>query len=357
MEERELRTRRETLGVAAVLLLASLLIIYPFLDAIIIAVAVSYLLAFAHKKLNPHVGNELLSSTIIISSVFAILSLSIYFFINNFFDILAQFSLFTGSLQEQMIGLLDPLDLPESFIDTLEQSFEGFSDALRNYLIDIFVSLPSLLIDVAIFFVTAVFLYRDRTRIAEKIDEILTNLPKTEEKIARSLLESVDQIFRGVFMTQSVVALILGAVTALGFYVIGLITTPIPLIPLWVLLITLASLLPLVANFMFYMPLGLYYLFAFPTPEPVKGILIIAYGVIFLQIMPEIALRPYVGSKSLNEHPLIIFLGFLAGPLVLGVKGLILGPLILIMTREFAFNYAELVSDVVNENRSEDTEN
>jgi predicted PurR-regulated permease PerM len=342
MTDGEVRAKRETLGVVALLFLASLFIVYPFFDAIILAVAVSYILAFAHKKLDPHIGNEFLSSIIIISSVFATLSLGIYFFVDNFFNILAQFNIFTGSLQDQIITTLEPLDLPEQFLDSIREYLEGFSNSLSNYLIDTFVSLPAVLIDVGIFFVTTVFLYRDRSKIAEKKEDILANLPDTEEKITRSLIESIDEIFRGVFMTQVVVALIIAAISAAGFYLIGVITTPVQLLPLWVLLIFLASLLPLVANFMFYMPLGLYYLSL--GAEPLKGILIIIYGILFLQIMPEIVLRPYVGSKSLDEHPLIIFLGFLAGPLVLGVKGLILGPLILILTKEFLFNYADLVS-------------
>jgi predicted PurR-regulated permease PerM len=354
MADEELRAKRETLGVVALLVLASMFIIYPFLDAIIIAVAVSYLLAFAHRKLNPHVENELLSSVIIISSVFAVLSLSIYFFVDNFFNILAQLNLFTGSLEDRLVEALKPLDLPQSFVDSFRDYFQSFSSGLSDILIDTFVSLPALLIDVGIFFVTAVFLYRDRSKISEKADEIVESLPETEAKIIHSLIDSIDHIFRGVFLTQFAVALVLGAISAIGFYLIGLVTTPVELLPLWVIFIVIASLLPLVANFMFYMPLGLFYLF--PGAEPIKGILIIVYGVVFLQIMPEVALRPYIGSKSLDEHPLIIFLGFLAGPLVLGVKGLILGPLILILTKEFAFNYADLVSDPIPENHSEDTE-
>ena len=354
MGDKELRAKRETLGVVTLLVLASMIIIYPFLDAIIIAVAVSYLLGFAHKKLNPHIDNELLSSVIIISSVFAILSLSIYFFVDNFFDILAQFNLFTGSLEDRLVETLQPLDLPESLIESFREYFQDFSSTLSDMLIDTFVSLPSLLIDIGIFFVTAVFIYKDRSKISKKSDEILENLPDTEEKIIRSLIDSIDHIFRGVFLTQFIVALIIGLITAIGFYLIGIITTPINLVPLWVGLIIMASLLPLVANFMFYMPLGLYYMF--PGAEPLKGLLVIIYGIVFLQIMPEVVFRPYVGSRSLEEHPLIIFLGFLAGPLVLGVKGLILGPLILILTKEFAFNYADLVSDPVSETHIESKE-
>ncbi len=348
--DKDLRTKRETLIVAALLVLGSLAIIYPFLDAILLAVAVSYILAFAHKKLDPYIGNEVLSSVIITFSVLGLVFLSIYFFVNNFFDILAQFNVFTGSLQENILSALEPLGLPESFLDSIEEYLSNFSNTLTNYLIDIFVSLPAILIDVGIFLVTAIFLYKDRSKISSKADEVLNSLPETKEHIIRSLIDSIHGIFQGVFITQAIVAIILGIVAAAGFYIIGVLTTPIDLLPIWVILIMIASLLPLVANFMFYMPLGLYYLIL--GAEPVKGILIISFGIVFLQILPELLLRPWVGSKSLDEHPLIIFLGFLAGPLVLGVKGLILGPLILILTKQFAFNYADLVSDSQSENHS-----
>jgi predicted PurR-regulated permease PerM len=161
-------------------------------------------------------------------------------------------------------------------------------------------------------------------------------------------------IFHGVFLTQFIVSIILGALTIIGFYLIGLITSPIPLVPLWAFFVVLASLLPLVANFMFYAPLGLYYIFF--TPYIFKGSLILLFGVTVLQIFPEIMLRPYVGSKRLDEHPLIVFLGFLAGPLVLGFKGLILGPVLLILTKEFAINYSNLVSEDLSENHNENKE-
>jgi len=78
----------------------------------------------------------------------------------------------------------------------------------------------------------------------------------------------------------------------------------------------------------------------------VKGTLILVFGTIVLNILPEIFLRPFVGSRQMNEHPLIIFTGFIAGPLTLGIKGLVLGPVLLILSKEFLLNYSALVSDV-----------
>lgn len=352
--EEELRAKRETFLVVALLLLGSMFIVFPFLDAILIGGAVAYILAKTHKKLNPYINDEVLSSTIIISSVFAVVILGLYIFVNNFFSILAQLNLFTGSLEERIIEALKPLNLPETFIENIRQYISGFSSSLSDILIDTFASLPSMLIDTGIFLVTTTYLYKDRERLAESIQSLLESLPDTEQRIAENLIDSIENIFKGVFLTQAIVAVILGLLMGFGLYIISLFTSPIPLIPLWVLLVMIASLLPLVANFMIYVPLGGYFLLA--GGEPIKGLLIMIFGLTFLQIMPEMFLRPYIGSKRLNEHPLIVFLGFLAGPLVLGFKGLIIGPIVLILTKEFALSFSELVEDAENHSHNENTE-
>ena len=354
MDEGELRARRETLLVAVLLFLGSLVIIYPFLDAILIAVAVSYMLSFAHTQINNKLENEMLSSIIVISSVLGFFIIGLYFFINNAYYIQDQFQIFAISLEDRVIDALETLEVPQTFQDNVRTYFSSFSTTASQWVIDIFFALPGILIDLGIFLVTAIFLYRDRSKLKAEIEGLLKGLPETEEKIIRSLFQSIDSIFRGVFVTQIIVAVAMAVATAIGFYIIAQITTPMPLIPLWSFLIALAALLPLIAGFMIYGPVGLYYLTL--AQEPIKGGLILVYGIIFLQILPEIFLRPYVGSKSLDEHPLIIFIGFLAGPLVLGLKGLILGPLILILTKEFLFNYTDLVSSELDQNRIESKE-
>jgi len=342
MDEEKLRTQRETLAVTALLMLGSLLILYPFLDSILMAVVVSYLLKFAHDWVNSYLKNDMLSSVTVISTVVGVISMGLYFFLNNFFAILSQVEQFSGQLSDGVTNIVNFLNLSPSVQQNIQEFIDQASSEVSNVLIQMFVSAPSLLIDVGIFFVTAIFLYRDRAKLSSQIKGFLDEMPRPEEKIIRSLLHSIDKIFRGVFMTQFIVAVILGVITGIGLYLIALITSPIPLIPLWSFLVALAALLPLVAAFMFYVPLGGYYII---MSQPLKGSLIIVFGIIALNVMTEIFLRPYIGSKQMEEHPLVVFLGFLAGPLVLGLKGLIIGPLLLILTKEFVMDYANLVSD------------
>lgn len=353
MAEDTTRFKREILGVSILLILGSLFVVYPFLDAIILAVATSYFLRFAHKKLNRKLDNEFLSTIIITLSVIGFFSLSLYLFISNFNEILGSVSLLSINLQQNIEQLIQTFNLSDTFRAEVIEFMVGFSESIRSWLRSTLASIPSLLIDFGIYLVTSIFLYKDGHKLKEKIFSVIESFPENEEKIIKSLLRSTDSIFRGVFLTQFLVAFILAMITWVGFEIIGMITTPIPFTILWALLVGLAALLPLVAAFMFYGPIGFYYLL---FGEPVKGALILVFGVIVLNIMTEVFFRPFIGSKQMNEHPLIIFVGFLAGPLTLGIKGLIIGPLLLILSKEFLLNYSELVSDGSDVTHSEDTE-
>lgn len=341
MADEDLRFKREILGVAMILILGSLFVLFPFLDAIILAVATSYFLRFGHRNLNSKLKNEFLSNLIIISSIIGAVIVSVFIFINNFNDILVALNIFAFDLQQNIQGLVSALNLPESFRNEMTQFIQTLSSSLRDYLRNTLASIPSLFIDLGIYLVTSIYLYKDGPKIKQKTFEIIDNLPEDEEKIIRTLIRSIDSIFRGVFMTQLTVAVILTFVTAAGFYGIGFITSHIPFTIIWAVLIGIAALMPLFAAFMVYGPIGLYYIL---FGAPVKGSLILVFGTIVLNILPEIFLRPFVGSRQMNEHPLIIFTGFIAGPLTLGLKGLIMGPILLILSKEFLLNYSELVS-------------
>jgi len=90
-------------------------VLFPFLDAIILAVATSYFLRFGHRNLNAKLKNEFLSNMIIISSIVAMVTFSVFFFINNFNDILVALNIFAFDLQQNIQSVVSALNLPESF--------------------------------------------------------------------------------------------------------------------------------------------------------------------------------------------------------------------------------------------------
>jgi predicted PurR-regulated permease PerM len=69
----------------------------------------------------------------------------------------------------------------------------------------------------------------------------------------------------------------------------------------------------------------------------------------FLSLM-DMYIRPKLAGKYADIHPLIFLLGFLCGPLVLGLVGFIIGPLVLGVT------YAAVVA-YKKENQKSNPEN
>jgi len=341
MADQDTRFKRETLLVAFLLVLGSIAILYPFLDALILAAATAYILRGLHRRLDTKIKNSNLTSLTIISSVVGIITLAVFLFINNFQDIITALNVIAFDLQQNIDNLITLFNLPENFSAQISSTITSLSITLENYLHSTLASIPVVMIHLAIYLVTTIYLFKDGGKIRGKLFKVIESLPKDEQKIIRTLINSTDSIFRGVFLTQLLVAGIIGLMTAIGLYIIGFFTTPIPFTLFWATVIAIAALLPIIAGFMVYAPLGGYYLL---FGEPIKGSLILVFGTLVVNILPEIFLRPYVGARQLNEHPLIVFIGFIAGPLTLGLKGIVLGPIMLILCKEFILNYSELVS-------------
>lgn len=71
----------------------------------------------------------------------------------------------------------------------------------------------------------------------------------------------------------------------------------------------------------------------------VRGILVLLFG--FGLSLSDMYIRPALSGKYVDIHPLILLLGFMAGPLVFGLVGFILGPLILGITYAVIKAYKE----------------
>jgi len=72
--------------------------------------------------------------------------------------------------------------LPESFKNEMTQFIQTLSSGLRDYLRNTLASIPSLFIDLGIYLVTSIYLYKDGPKIKEKVFDIIDNLPEDEEK-------------------------------------------------------------------------------------------------------------------------------------------------------------------------------
>ena len=70
-------------------------------------------------------------------------------------------------------------------------------------------------------------------------------------------------------------------------------------------------------------PIALYYL---RTQEYATGLALLAYGVIFLTVIPNNFVLPRLASARASIHPLITLMAFTAPIFVIGIVGVIVGP-------------------------------
>ena len=96
---------------------------------------------------------------------------------------------------------------------------------------------------------------------------------------------------------------------------------------LWAALMTVLSLLPAVGAGIVWLPVALYLL---ATGAILKGIILIAYGVLVIGLVDNV-LRPILVGKDTKMPDYVVLVSTLGGIAIFGVNGFVLGPVIAAM--------------------------
>ena len=139
----------------------------------------------------------------------------------------------------------------------------------------------------------------------------------------------VGEVLKSIFYGHFLTAIIIGVMAAIGYYILGY-----PFILFIGVVTAFFQLLPVLGPWIVYWSLILYDVFI--TGNIPRAIITLLFG--FVLSLSDMYIRPALTSRYVDVHPLILLIGFLAGPLTLGLIGFILGPLILGIT------YAVIIS-------------
>jgi predicted PurR-regulated permease PerM len=119
---------------------------------------------------------------------------------------------------------------------------------------------------------------------------------------------------------QGIIAITQGTLLALGFYAAG-----IPDAIFWGVIGVFISFLPIVGAPTLCIPASI---ILFATDHTVKGILLLAYGLLFIGNIDNV-LRLLINKRVGNTHPIISVIGVFIGLPLFGILGLVFGPLLL----------------------------
>ncbi|MBA2868554.1 AI-2E family transporter [Methanococcus maripaludis] len=291
--------------------------LWPFVGIIALAVAVAYMTKPLYDLLNPKFGRSYGAIICLLGIVIPSLLLVVLVAEDVITFLL---SLDIESILSSITPLLSSmgyLGVPQSDVSKPVTDIWSVSKPLLNNLATQISGIPSILMRLLFLSFMTFYFLKDGDKIK---DSFLLYVPKEKKRNAKIFVYELHKAFKTLFIGNAVTSVIVGIISIIGYWIIG-IPNPITLGALSGIL----NILPIVGGWTIYVPLTIYYLL---TGEIVKGVLLGLFGIVFLSLAPDFAIRPRVISKDGDLHPALVLIAFLIGPLVFGIPGLAIGPII-----------------------------
>ncbi len=192
--------------------------------------------------------------------------------------------------------------------------------ALRNTLL--------VLINFLIMLFSLFFFFRDGEAYYSRTLEILPFTAEQKQSIMRKLGDTFSAVIKGVL----VIALIQGAMTAIGFVIFG-----VPFAVFWGFFAAIFALLPIGGAALVWIP-GAFYLYL--TGASLKAILLAVWGLVLVSL-PDNFLKPVLIGKRAKLPTFILFIGILGGIKLYGILGILFGPIVVTLLTAFLKIYQD----------------
>lgn len=226
----------------------------------------------------------------------------------------------------------------ETFFNSLSADLDVYAKRSLEWLIShlgaALSSISALVLDLFIFFVALYYLLRDGQKLKRELI-VLSPLEDTDDEMVFGSLESaVNSVVKG----SLTIALIQGALSAVGFTIFG-----IPSSVLWGTVAAIAALIPGIGTALVIIPAVIYLFVSGHIPQAI-GLLI--WGTLAVGLIDNF-LGPRLMGKGMRLHPLLVLLAVLGGVAFFGPIGVFLGPLTLSLLFAFIKIYSYLAKPVL----------
>ncbi|SIR97429.1 AI-2E family transporter [Natronorubrum thiooxidans] len=300
--------------ISAVLTLA---LVWPFLQYVLLAVLLAYVLYPLQKRLEPRIGSSLSSLSLVIGATLAIIVPFAVMIGLIATDVLR----FARSLEDGGPGvgrleatISERTGQDVNIADTATSGAQRVSEGLLGGAPDALSGLIHALIGIGLAAFLLYFLLKDGTRLFAWTREIVP-LPRD---VQETLFEELDRLTWAVLVGHVVVAVIQGVLAGLG-----LLATGVPNVVFWTFVMILLSLIPLIGSFAVWAPAAVWLAI---TGSTVAAVALVIYGAIVVGTSDEF-LRPLIVGRA-DVNPSIIIVGVIGGMYLMGFMGLFFGPVI-----------------------------
>jgi predicted PurR-regulated permease PerM len=318
-----------SLAITIITIVFAVYITKDFLSTILLSFFLAYILDPVFMYISKHVGqNRRVSALVSMLMIFFIL-IFVFFVVANALIVeisnllglggIAYLQIQSSNFSSAINGLAN-MYLPIQVADYLKAIGDiptalilMVQPVLQDNIISFASNLPIYFAQILLAIIFTYYFLVDGRSIISEFVELLP-----EQNAVVHFLQELNLIYSSLFRVFFMIALLTGTMGAIGFIFFGI---PYPL--LFGVIIAIAALVPILGPEMIFGPFALYYIL---TGNYTRGLALLAFGVIFLTIIPNNLILPRLASARSSIHPLITLTAFTAPVFVLGFMGVIVGP-------------------------------
>ena len=221
------------------------------------------------------------------------------------------------------------------FADDLERIFAGFgtklSDSIASYTMpalrgafDVMRGVPSAIVFAVVFFIATFFMSSDREEITAGLRR---TVPKRVMQFSEKVMQNVFSALGAYIRAQLIMICVTFLELTLGFLVIGGTVADYAL--LMALIISVIDAIPILGTGTVLIPWGVY---AFVAGDIRLGIMLIVLYLICLAVRQMV--EPHLVARQIGLHPLLILMVMYIGLRLIGILGMILGPVLALVVKQ-----------------------
>lgn len=306
----------------------------PFVAGFFLSVVISPLVGFVQRRLKIARGISTIFLIIGVILLVAVIAVSVF---NQILIEAQQLSLTLPQTLENLRNMLFEVEdlfdryiyaLPVEFVPDFNGMINGLiaflaaavGDFAASASVNVIMSLPVIVMNVLLCFISAFFFAKDKKIIA---GAVMSNLPEGIKPWLGNMRKGLFSSVWGYVRAQLIIMVVVGTIGVLGLAMLRY-----PYAVLMGLLLALFDILPVVGRSVIFWPWAIV--------NFVAGNHFFAVGIIVVNIVCFIArqiIEPKVLGKSIGLHPLLVLIGIYLGFRVFGLIGLFIGPFLFVIAK------------------------
>lgn len=308
------------------LVIISLMFVFPVLNMVILGA----ILAYGIRPIANKIQSKLKYSSISILLAMVVVLIPLILLL---FYIVFELSIFVSwilannpntdvnSVMSQISSYLPSYVDVNSLNSYLDSVISNVGSYLLNYSVKFVGKFANVTLDLFILVCSVFYFVRDGENCLEFIRSFV---PDDSKEFFDKTVSSVEDVLKSIFYGHFLTSVIIGIFGCIGYSLLGY--------PFGIFLGVLTGILQLIPVFG---PWPIYWALFFidvASGNYIRAVVVLFFG--FFLSTVDMYIRPALSSHYADIHPLILLIGFLAGPLVYGIVGFVVGPLILGITYE-----------------------